>query len=374
MPISLFIAGDVVPKGIMPEVFCSTGERIFCEMKPFATAADFAIVNLEAPLLEGVSTPIRKSGPCLRIASSTVDVLKDVGFDIFTLANNHFFDQGQKGVDMTIDICRESDISVVGGGKSCTEARRPLFLDKDGKRIVIVNACEHEFSIATSEHGGSNPLDLINIQEDIVRVRPKADFVVLIFHGGIEQYHYPTPRMKRWYRHFIDLGADAIVNHHQHCMNGYEVYNGKPIFYGLGNFYFPWGQVRPESWNYGYAVQLILDKKIGYDLIPYKQTVDKITLRNRTEFDKEIELLNIPITNDFLLQQKFDEYILDNENAFKNQLLPSFLSGKYFSALVRRGLLGKLYRASTIYALKNKLTCESHYETIQRLFTIYTKH
>jgi len=114
----------------------------------------------------------------------------------------------------------------------------PLILEHCGKKIGVINACEHEFSIADNEHGGSNALDLINMQEDITEVRKEADFVVLILHGGIEQYHYPTPRMKRWYRHFVDLGADAVVNHHQHCINGYEVYKGKPIFYGLGNFYF----------------------------------------------------------------------------------------------------------------------------------------
>jgi len=140
----------------------------------------------------------------------------------------------------------------------------PLILEHCGKKIGVINACEHEFSIADNEHGGSNALDLINMQEDITEVRKEADFVVLILHGGIEQYHYPTPRMKRWYRHFVDLGADAVVNHHQHCINGYEVYKGKPIFYGLGNFYFPWGsQSRPDSWKYGYAVRLNLDHEIS---------------------------------------------------------------------------------------------------------------
>ena len=52
----------------------------------------------------------------------------------------------------------------------------------------------------------------------------------LILHGGIEHYQLPSPRMKKWYRHIIDLGASAIVNHHQHCFSGYELYNGKPIF------------------------------------------------------------------------------------------------------------------------------------------------
>lgn len=374
MAVSLFIAGDVVPKGIQPDEFISKGELIFGEMKPYITGADFSIVNLEAPIVRDKPSPIKKSGPCLGVAPSTIEVLKNAGFSVFTLANNHFFDQDQKGVDNTISECNRLNVLIVGGGKTSSQARKPLFLEKGGTRIAIINACEQEFSIADHTHGGSNPLDLINMQEDIVTIRKEADYIVLVLHGGIEQYHYPTPRMKRWYRHFVDLGADAVINHHQHCINGYEVYKGKPIFYGLGNFYFPWGsQVRPDSWHYGYAVQLVLSEDIGFELIPYRQTVDAITLRVRKEFENEIQLLNLPIQDDFLLQQKMDEFIIDRELLIKTGLFPSFLRHRLITALANRGRLGKLYKKNEVFSVKNRLTCESHYETLQRLFTILLK-
>lgn len=374
MAVSLFIAGDVVPKGVSTESFLQRGESIFADFAPYIKKTDFSIINLEAPIIKDRATPIKKSGPCLGVAPSTINVLKDNGFGIFTLANNHFFDQGQKGVNDTIDECRSQSIKVVGGGKTEREARSPLLLEKTGKNIAIINACEHEFSIANDEHGGSNPLDLINMQEDITTMRKKADYVVLILHGGIEQYHYPTPRMKRWYRHFVDLGADVVINHHQHCINGYEVYKKKPIFYGLGNFYFPWGsQPRPDSWKYGYAVKLTLDVKIEFELIPYVQTAEAITLRDKTEFNKELEHYNHVLQDDIMLQNQFVKYISDNEYYFKSQLLPSFLKGKYLSAAARHGWLGKLYKGKDLYSIKNKLTCESHHEALQYLLTILTK-
>ena len=247
-------------------------------------------------------------------------------------------------------------------------------LELNGKRIAIINACEHEFSIANDEHGGSNPLDLINMQEDIKRAREGADYVILILHGGVEEYHYPTPRMKRWYRHFVDIGADAVINHHQHCINGYEVYNGKPIFYGLGNFYFPWGsEVKPDSWKYGYAVDLKLGDDINFDLVPYKQSVEAITIRNKKDFEKEIEVYNLPLHDDYLLQQKFDEMLLDAENGLKMQLLPSFMRGRIITALAYRGLLGKLYKKDQLLSLRNKLSCESHHESLQQLFEVLIK-
>lgn len=375
MAISLFVVGDFVPKGIRPEVLQSKSERIFHPIMPYINEADFSIANLEAPVATNKLTPIKKSGPCLNTWPSSIEVLKKIGFNVLTLANNHFYDQGQSGVNNTIDICNKLNILTVGGGKNVTEARKPLFLGHNNERVAIINACEHEFSIAENDHGGSNALDLINIQEDIARVRKDNDYIVLILHGGIEQYQYPTPRMKRWYRHFIDLGADVIVNHHQHCMNGFEVYKGKLIFYGLGNFFFPQltGVKKSETWGYGYAVKLIFNSGVGYQLIPYHQDYDGITIRDVQTFNNEIELLNLPIKDDYLLQQKFDEYIIDIERKLKTQLLPSFLQGRLISKMARLGFLGNLYKGAQIYALKNKFTCESHYETIRSLFNILVK-
>lgn len=374
MAITLFIAGDVVPKGISSDCFCEKQEQIFESVKEYVKNSDFSVVNLEAPIIKSKPTPIRKHGPCLCVSHSTVRVLSNVGFNICTLANNHFFDQGQTGVSETISVCNMLNMSIVGGGKTYKEARTPLIIEKEEKHIAIINACEHEFSIATSEHGGSNPLDLISMQEDIASVRNKADYVLVILHGGIEQYHYPTPRMKRWFRHFIDLGADAVINHHQHCINGYEVYKGKPIFYGLGNFYFPWeNNSRPESWQYGYAVRLLLDEKVGFELIPYKQTAEGIILRDKNDFEKEIEVYNLALQDDFLLQQKFDEFIIDRKFYLMTPFFPSFLNNRYLVALGNRGGLGRLYKFDDSLSLKNKLLCESHLETLQRLFIIQTK-
>ena len=357
-----------MPKSILPEELKNKKDIIFGEVKPFIRKADFSVVNLEAPIIKDKISPIRKSGPSLCVDTSTVEVLKDVGFDVFTLANNHFYDQGQTGVEETIEACLLNGVKVVGGGKNIEDARKLLILEKEDKRVAIINACEHEFSIATNEHGGSNPLDLINIQEDIENARKVAHYVVLILHGGIEHYQYPTPRMRRWYRHFVDMGADAVINHHQHCINGYEVYNSKPIFYGLGNFYFPWGsQRRPDSWKYGYAVELVLGDIIQFDLLPYKQTIDGVFLRDKIDFEREIELLNNSIKDDNLFI-KFEEYISSRKFSLLIDLLPSFMHWRFIEAIVRRGVFGTLYHGKELYNVSNKLTCESHLEQLQNVF------
>ena len=374
MSVKIFITGDVMPCIERSEAFADASAEIFREVKTFVSSADIAITNLEAPIIKDTKTPIKKSGPNLYTNETTIKSLKEIGFNLFTLANNHFFDQGQQGVENTLDTCRQYGIEYVGGGKDINEARKVLYKEVNGKCIAIINVCEHEFSIANTAHGGSNPLDLIHIQEDITSARNKANYIVVIVHGGVEMFQLPTPRMKRWYRHFIDLGVDTILNHHQHCVNGYELYKGKPIFYGLGNFYFPRRKQksRNDLWNYGYAVMLTIDNEVSFELIPYTQDINGIKLCDTMEFNNEIERLNHIITNDDLLQQKFDEFVTKGETNIMLNFIPSFLRNRVFDAFVRKVLGGRIYKDKQLYSLKNLLTCESHHERIQKLFNKMT--
>lgn len=84
-----------------------------------------------------------------------------------------------------------------------------------------------------------------------------------MFHGGVEHYNLPSPEIKQLHRFFIEAGADAVVNHHQHCFSGYEVYKSRPIFYGIGNFLFDDARKIDSPWNYVYIVELRLNKVIN---------------------------------------------------------------------------------------------------------------
>lgn len=124
----------------------------------------------------------------------------------------------------------------------------------------------------------------------------------MICHGGIEFFQYPTPRMVEWYRFFIDVGADAVINHHQHCYSGYEIYNGKPIFYGLGNFCFDRFDKRNSSWNNGYLVELIFEgDQIFHNLIPYIQCDEKPEIRR---INSEIFSTYINSINEIIREEK----------------------------------------------------------------------
>lgn len=188
------------------------------------------------------------------------------------------------------------------------EASRILYKDIKGVKFAIINCCEHEFSIATDKKGGSNPLNPIQQYYAIQEAKKQADKIIVIVHGGHELYQLPSLRMKETYRFFVDAGADAVINHHQHCYSGYEVYEGKPIFYGLGNFCFDWKGKRNSIWNYGYMVKLSFNNdNIEYEVIPYCQGNEKPgleVLTNKEEFLISISELNKVIANDVQLKEK----------------------------------------------------------------------
>lgn len=363
--IKIFVAGDVVPRNRTIQLFKEgKTELLFNDFIPIIKNADISFVNFEAPIIYGEETPIKKSGPCLHTSKETMEVLKMAGFSSITLANNHFRDQGQQGVNDTINTAIELGIDYVGGGKTIEESRRILFKKLNNYNIAFINVCENEFSIATSNYGGSNSFDIVSIVEDIKKAKETADYVFLIIHGGIEHYQYPTPRMKKTYRFFVDSGADVVINHHQHCFSGYEVYKKSPIFYGLGNFCFDSDRLMKPIWYQGYAVLFkIKNKLISFELFPYEQCYNEPKLiKLKNAYIDTISHINKIISDDDALQQQFEKYAKTMERDFLLRLFP--IRNKIFSALFRRNYIKNIYPKMKYYTIKNLLLCESHKEVL----------
>lgn len=341
-------------------------EKAFSGVRYEVSKSVFAIVNLESPITDSIE-PILKDGPSLKNSTLTLDIIKYCGFHAVTIANNHINDYGSKGVTDTLRACDENGILTVGAGKNLAEARRPLILDNDGLKIGILNVCEHESSIATVSIAGAAPLDLNHLFYDIRDLRKVVDKVIVIIHGGCEHYQLPTPRMKCEYRLIADYGADIIVNHHQHCYSGYEVYNGALIFYGLGNYFFDNPKKRNDQWNEGLLLRLEITKdNSSFELVPYSQC-DKdpvILIREYLEVGDKIEKLNAIISNDDLLIESFDQFVVSKKPLYP--LLP--YGNHYLRALYNRGLLPDCMSARRKVKIENAISCESHREVLLRYF------
>lgn len=357
----ILVAGDFCPQYSVAELF-DKGEfdTVLGEVKPIIEHADYSIVNFECPVCIGEEKPIEKCGPNLKCSERGLEAVKWAGFDCVTLANNHFLDYGEKGVINTLSSCKKYELDMVGGGQNLSEASQILYKEFDGIKLAIINCCEHEFSIATENAAGSNPLNPIQQYYAIKEARKNADYVLVIVHGGHEYYQLPSPRMQETYRFFVDAGADAVVNHHQHCFSGYEVYNSRPIFYGLGNFCFEKQNIINTSWNKGYLLIIDFLDTIKFKIIPYQQCNGRSKLEplDISSIQEDISTLNEIIKNKNRLEQKMKELARKNQKFNYRGFYP--FTSRIIYALFSRGLWPSFLSKERKTTLLSILNCESH--------------
>ena len=373
----IVITGDYCPQDRVAKDFAQGDYSAIESLKPIFAQADYSIINLECPIVRGGEKPITKNGPHLYADTHALAALKGIGTNCVTLANNHFRDFGDEDVINTLSELSAFGIDYVGGGINSVDAAAVLYKQIGKEKLAIVNCCEHEFSIASNGYGGSNPLNPIQQYYAIQEAKQKADYVLVIVHGGVEHYPLPTPRMQEVYRFFIDSGSDMVINHHQHCYSGYEVYQGKPIFYGLGNLCFDNPAKRNSPWNKGYLLELTLGKGLGdermrglensaFKLIPYHQcdTEAKVVLYNgdeTREFEKHIEELSAIIAKPELLLLKYQKLLDETRMRYRGHLEP--YCSRIARYLYRKHLLPSFMRRK--YPLiKNMIQCESHRERL----------
>lgn len=358
----IIIAGDYCDRyRVSNKIKQEQYSELFADVKPIIEQADYSIANFEFPILMGEGAPIPKCGPNLKGQSKSIDAIKYAGFNVCTLANNHILDQGEKCCIDTINLLNKAGIKTVGAGGNLTEAGAILYLHKDGKVIGVINCCEHEFTIATDSSAGANPLNIVQQYHKIQEAKQKADYVIVIVHGGHEHFQLPSPRMQETYRFFIESGADVVVNHHQHCFSGYETYNGKPIFYGLGNFCFDNGSSGHSIWNEGYMVMLEFQgSKIDFNIIPYIQNnaIIGVKLVAKDFYRDRINQLNEIISNSDLLLTHYNDFLHKGTSLYDYIIEP--YHGKLLSRLFYKRFLPRFFNKHKKIILQNFIECESH--------------
>lgn len=374
--IKLLITGDFCIHDRMQKYDSSEIVAAMSSVTPYIKEADYAITNLESAVFDGVYKPITKCGPNLSCSSESVKAINELGFKGVTLANNHIADFGSEALDETLRTLEHYGIDYFGAGRNLKEASQIMYISINGKKIAIINCCENEYTIATETAGGANPLDVVTISRAIKEAISKADYTIVIVHGGTEHYNLPTPRMQKWYRFFVEEGADVVINHHQHCYSGYEIYEGKPIVYGLGNFCFDCDGLRGCGWNKGYMVQVELDKDVQIELIPYEQCDEKAgtyVLNQREEFDKNIRVLNSIIFNEAEVYKRFEELVVSKKDEYT--WIFDIQQNRALRRLAKKGLLPKKFAKEVLPAtiledkekfltLLSYFQCEAHHDVM----------
>jgi len=195
--------------------------------------------NLEGPLTQkGESV----AGKCtLRGNTDWSIVLKQAGFNLLILANNHVMDFGPEGLMETMECLKKADMPFVGVGPNQEKACAPFLLSTGRKRIAFLARSSVVVS-SPCYAGDSTPgvarLDMHETLRAIRSCKQQADLVILFIHWGLEHYAYPSPEQRRQAKVLIEGGTDAIIGHHPHVLQGIEWIDSAPVAYSLGNFLF----------------------------------------------------------------------------------------------------------------------------------------
>jgi poly-gamma-glutamate capsule biosynthesis protein CapA/YwtB (metallophosphatase superfamily) len=325
---------------------------------------DLAVVNLENPLTNVVD-PIIKVGPHLSADPECLGAIQYGGFDIVALANNHILDHSVVGLSGTLSACKSTGIKTVGAGLSASEIAKPLIVRTKSIDIAFVNITENEFSTLKAKNCGANGVDPVSNYYQIIDAKKNADVVLLIVHGGHEFYPLPSPNMVKTYRFFADLGVTAIIGHHPHCASGFEVWNGVPIFYSLGNFIFDVPDPPNESWHKGYFINLSMNANVvtKIRIYPYVQCRETMGLHfmiepERSSFLESISEYSKIIKDEQLLEHSWNEFCESQKYEYIKNL---FRLNRIKTAFLKRGLAtDMIIEKDDISLLLNLLRCEAH--------------
>ncbi len=269
--ITVLGVGDIILDAPEPEKYFDTS-------KDLLKAADIAVGNMEDPHTDRPSWSNMESHSAPASALENLSAFKYAGFDVATIGGNHCFDQGACGILDPIEYFRSCGIATCGSGANCDEARKPAIVERKGIRTAFLHynltgprecyatvmkaGCAY-IRIATAycndraEPGGSpsaiytiaDPRGKKNMADDILAAKKAADHVIVYFHSGspgkalLNQYELDLTH------YAVDMGAAAVLCCHTHAIASIEIYRGKPIYYGLGNFVTVTGAMDPDAPN-----------------------------------------------------------------------------------------------------------------------------
>jgi hypothetical protein len=335
-------------------------------------AADFRVVNLEAPIAEDVDGQrILKTGSHLAAAGAAVlPFLMRLGIDLATLANNHIMDFGRPGLAETLESLRNAGIGAVGAGLDLPEAAQPFVFERDGLRVAVLNFGENEWASASPGRAGANPSDVVENVKHIREARRACDIVIVVIHGGLEDFRFPTPRMVKEYRFYVDNGASVIVGHHPHYVGGMEIHKGRPIFYSLGNFLFTQPS-ESELWYTGLVLGLEYrpGEAPAWTLTPVAQSKEDFSLRvlegeAGAAVVRDVEGSSRTIADETLLEREWAAFLECYGRYYANFFSPlSIIRSDRIRAGLEKLGLDRLFVTKSHYAkVLNTIRCESHAE------------
>lgn len=340
--------------------------------------ADQVFVNLEGPVTHRAK-PTPKTGPNLRMGVDALDHLLEAGITGVTLANNHILDYGLHGLEETLDHCETRGLLTVGAATEMARMDLPLVLHQDGLSVAVHCFAEQEWNSVGGV--GANIASTVRVARALRESAARYDASILVLHGGNENYPLPSPATVDELRFFAEMGASAIVMHHTHCMSGSEVWNGVPIYYGLGNLQFTHDSAGAE-WRRGICVHLdigsngsILAEHAFVGMDPASHDVSALEGMELDMAQSEFGQRSHVIAAADELESSWRGFIEDHKRSYLQLVTPWPGAGRQSYRARAAVALTVLTRLSTSRALLlNTVRCQAHQTALKGVLEASLAH
>lgn len=367
---NILVFGDIFPNDDFLTCYEQFGvEAIFTNLIDVIQDSNYVIGNLECCVTIGKkSAP--KDGSHLKARPDVLKAFSEVGFNGFNLANNHSMDCGTDGLIDTMNHLEHNNLAHFGTRQNIRAPKSVSYLMQDGLKIAVLSLAEKEFNAPTTTRIGVNLQDPLEDLELINTVKSEADYIVILYHGGLEYYPYPTPRLQKRCRSYITSGADIVLCQHSHVIGASEYYKKGFILYGQGNSIMPKVQRNHDGWNNGLLVGISFTNGFEIELIPVKQDLNASKIskasdkdsREILEYQKSISEL---IKSNSFIEKNFNRVIFEKSKLYESRLAAN---GK----VVRRikQLLPFRYQSplKNYLTQRNLIECVTHREIIEALW------
>ena len=232
---------DLAPRRL---IAAKGGKAPLVYVAPSLRTADLTLGNLENPLSNrGKAVGGKPSNLIFKGDPRAVKGLVASGFDVVALANNHMMDHGKVALADTLKTLNRAGIAHAGAGMNTAAAWQPAVIVRNGARIAYLSFTDNVpdgFTPSKSRPGVAVGRNMTKVKNAIRSAKRHADYVIVSFHWGVEQSYTADSQQIRDAHAAVNAGADVVLSHHPHVVQGFEFYHHKLIAYSLGNFVFPY--------------------------------------------------------------------------------------------------------------------------------------
>ncbi|MED3464695.1 CapA family protein [Bacillus thuringiensis] len=230
-------------------------DYLFRYTRHFFEDSDYSSGNFENPVLLDKKETYTKANKYIHLDTTkqSVITLKEMGFTMLNLANNHMMDFNSKGLQETLQVFQKEKLDYVGAGNNLIDAKKINYQDINGIKVASLGFTDviAPGSVATINSAGVLSMNPDNFVQQIYEAKNpekgNADLVIVNVHWGEEYDTEVNPRQQALAKALVDAGADIIIGHHPHVLQSFEIYKNSIIFYSLGNFIFDQGWTRTKD-------------------------------------------------------------------------------------------------------------------------------